>query len=125
MTRTQDRTIASLSKKNQVWIEAEWYKKFNRSADPADTGFGHTTEQVSSFKSPDVSILLGYYKAVFDQSKNFISKLALSDLAGKVEHPKFATVGAYLGAILSDNLQHVGQIAYLRGLIKGKGWMDA
>ena len=125
LTRTQDRAIANLTGKNQVWIENEWYKKFNRSADPGDTGFGHTSADVSSFKSPDVSILLDYYKAVFECSKIYLSGLTLSELGRKTEHPKFTTVGAWLGAILSDNLQHTGQIAYLRGLIKGKGWLGA
>lgn len=124
LSRTQDRAIANLARKNQVWMEGEWYKKFDRSADPADTGFGHTTEQVSAFKSPDISILLGYYKAVLNQSKNFISELTSTDLAVKMDHPKFTTVGIWLAATISDNLQHVGQIAYLRGLMKGKGWMD-
>jgi len=125
LTRTQDRAIANLSGKKQVWIENEWYKKFNRSADPGDTGFGHTSTDVSSFKSPDGSIFLDYYKAVFERSKVYLDGLALSELGRKTEHPKFNTVGAWLVALLSDNLQHAGQIAYLRGLIKGKGWMEA
>ena len=33
------------------------------------------------------------------------------------------TVGVRIVSVLSDNLQHVGQVAYLRGLLKGKGWM--
>ena len=27
-----------------------------------------------------------------------------------------------LALILGDNIQHIGQIAYLRGLIKEQGW---
>jgi hypothetical protein len=26
---------------------------------------------------------------------------------------------------MSDDLQHAGQVAYLRGLLKGKGWLEA
>jgi hypothetical protein len=33
------------------------------------------------------------------------------------------TVGVRLVSVLSDNLQHAGQAAYLRGLIQGKGWL--
>jgi hypothetical protein len=32
-------------------------------------------------------------------------------------------VGVRLVSVLSDNLQHAGQAAYLRGLIQGKGWL--
>ena len=125
LARTQDRFIANLNNNKQVWTDAEWYKKFNRSADANDTGFGHTSVEVSEFKSPDVSVLLGYYQAVLEKTTLYLSGLNSNDLNQKTVHPKFTTLGVWLGALLSDNIQHAGQIAYIRGLIKGKGWMDA
>jgi hypothetical protein len=58
LTRQQDAQIASLMSKDQLWIRGKWYKKFKRSADPKDSGFGHTKEQVKTFKSPDINTLI-------------------------------------------------------------------
>jgi len=32
------------------------------------------------------------------------------------------TVGVRLVSVMADQLQHCGQIGYVRGLLKGKGW---
>jgi hypothetical protein len=59
--------------------------------------------------------------AVLERTKRYISSLSEADL-GREMGGLFPTLGAHLMAILNDNLQHVGQIASLRGLLKGKGW---
>ena len=124
LTRTQDRAIAELMREEQIWMKEKWYAKFNRAPDPSDSGFGHKSEDVAAFKSPDVETLLGYHRAVLDRSKRYIGKLTAAELGRKLDHPRFPTVEARLVAVLSDGLQHLGQIAYLRGLLKGKGWSD-
>ena len=124
LTRTQDRAMSNLTGEQQVWIKDGWYTKFNRDPNPQDTGFGHKSEDVAKFKSPDAGTLLGYHRAVLERSKRYLGSLSTTELGRKVDHPKFPTVGAWLVATLSDSLQHVGQVAYLRGLLKGKGWMN-
>lgn len=124
LTRTQDRAIADITGEKQIWIEGGWYSKFNRAPDPADTGFGHKPEDVAAFRSPNVETLLAYHRAVLEQSKQYLGSISAADLGRKLHHPKFPTVGARLVSVLSDDLQHAGQVAYLRGLLKGKGWMD-
>ena len=42
LARGQDAQIADLAKTDQLWIKDGWHKKFNRPADPGDTGFGDT-----------------------------------------------------------------------------------
>ena len=124
LTRVQDRAIADFMAKEQLWIKDGWYSKFNRPPDPQDSGFRHTPEDLDAFESPNVQILLGYYHAVLERTKNYISNMSEDDLDNKLKHPVFPTVRARLAAITNDNLQHAGQIAYLRGLLKGKGWSD-
>jgi len=119
LTRGQDSMIAGLAQKEQLWVSNGWYQKFNRSSDPKDTGFGHSPEDVAAFKSPDVETLLGYHREVLEQTKNYLTKLPETDLDREISGP-FPTLGARLVAILSDNLQHAGQVAYLQGLLKGK-----
>lgn len=128
LTRVQDDHIADLMGEDQLWLKDGWYAKFNRAPDPRDIGWGHAPEEVSSFRSPDVATLLGYYRAVLERTKRFIATLTLTDLDRELNEPWFQplpTVGVRLVSILSDDLQHAGQIAYVRGLLKGKGWLEA
>lgn len=119
LTRVQDAVIAGLTQEEQLWVSNGWYQKFNRSFCPKDTGFGHSSEDVAAFKSPDVETLLGYHREVLEQTKNYLTKLPETDLDQEMSGP-FPTIGARLAAILGDSLQHTGQVAYLHGLLKGK-----
>jgi len=51
------------------------------------------------------------------------SKLSPDDLDKKLDNPHYPVVGLRIAGIIYDNLQHAGQVAYLRGLRKGKGWL--
>ena len=123
LTRGQDRAIADFMGGEQLWVTGEWHTKFNRPPDPKDTGFGHSSQDLAEFKSPDVRTLLEYHHAVLERSKRYISNMSATDLNRELDNPKFPTVGIRLVANISDNLQHAGQVAYLRGLLKGKGWL--
>ncbi|MBI4304643.1 MAG: DinB family protein [Chloroflexi bacterium] len=128
LTRGQDSQIASLMGKKQLWIVDRWHDKFERPADPKDTGFGHTPEQVVAFKSPDPDVLLDYYRAVLEQTKGYLGTLSLADLDKELNEPRYKpppTVGVRLVSIMADCLEHAGEVGYLRGLMKGKGWLDA
>jgi uncharacterized damage-inducible protein DinB len=126
LSRGRDRNIANLSGQDQLWIKDKWYEKFNRPADPADSGFKHTPEQVAAFKSPNTKILLDYHHAVLNRAKDYINSLTETDLDRELDEPWFTptpTVGVRLISLLEEGLQHSGQAAYLRGLIQGKGWL--
>jgi DinB superfamily len=124
LTRGQDTAISWLTGQKQVWMEDGWHAKFNRAPNPGDTGFGAKSDDVAAFKSPEVGVLLGYHRAVFERSKQYLGNLSTTELGRNLNNPAFPTVEALLIAILSDDLQHLGQVAYLRGLLKGKGWMS-
>jgi hypothetical protein len=124
LTRVQDRSISAIAKEEQLWLKDGWYTKFNRNADPDDFGLGHDVDDLKAFDSPDAEILLGYHNAVQERTKRYLANLPESELESPTGQPKFPIVGLRLAAMISDNLQHVGQVAYLRGLLKGKGWFD-
>lgn len=124
LTRIQDDHIADLMGEEQLWTSGGWHARFNRPPEPKDIGFGHSSEDVAAFRSPDVKTLLGYHRAVLEQTKGYITTLSLSDLDRELHEPWFQplpTVGVRLISVLSDSLQHAGQVAYLRGLLKSKG----
>ena len=64
---------------------------------------------------------------MLERSKDYISsKLSETELARESKSPTLATVNTVhvrLVGVINDNLQHVGQAAYVRGLLKGKGWL--
>ena len=125
LIRVQDGQIAGLMGVEQIYIKDGWYSEFNRQPEPEDVGFGHSSEQVAAFKSPDVAVIMNYEKEVLDRVKSYINSLSTEDLDRELNEPWFQplpTVGVRLISIMSDALQHAGQIAYVRGLLKGKGW---
>jgi hypothetical protein len=122
LTRVQDSAISDLKGSEQCWITQKWYSKFSRDPDPNDRGIGHTSEDVSNFKSPDSKTLLEYYHAVFKHTKDYLRGLSTDELGRKIDNPTSPLVGLRIAAITSDNLQHIGQVAYLRGMLREKGW---
>ncbi len=118
LTRQHDAQVASLIGEDQLWINEDWHAKFGRASDPQDIGFGHTLEQVTAFKSPDIQTLLDYQSAVLERSKKYFLTLSQTDLDRKLDEPWFQplpTVGVRLISILEDSMLHAGQAAYVRG----------
>ncbi|MHB1006446.1 MAG: mycothiol transferase [Chloroflexota bacterium] len=126
LTRVQDDHVSDLMGEQQLYLREGWHARFDRPADPKDVGWGHTLAQVAAFRSPDVQTLIDYYHAVSERTKGFIACLTPSDLDRELNEPWYQplpTVGVRLVSVLADDLQHVGQLAYVRGLLKGKGWL--
>lgn len=51
-------------------------------------------------------------------------ELSTADLERELNEPwyqRLPTAGVRLVSVMSDSLQHAGQVAYVRGLLKGKG----
>ena len=127
LTRAQDSATAYLFGEEQLWIKDNCYARFNRTPDPKDTGFGHSLEDVAAFSSPDASTLLEYHRAVLGQSKRYItSKLSETELNREFDNPinpTITNVRTRLMRVINDNMQHLGQVAYVRGMLKGWGWL--
>jgi hypothetical protein len=125
LTRQQDAQISALMVEEQLWMKDGWHSRFNRPADPKDSGFGHTEEEVAAFKSPDVQTLLDYQHAALELSKEYFLTLTKKELDRELDEPWFQplpTVGVRLISIMNDAVVHAGQAAYVRGLLEGKGW---
>lgn len=81
---------------------------------------------MAAFKSPEIDTLLDYHRAVLVRSRRYLNTLSMTDLDRGLNEPWYQplpTVGVRLISIMSDCLQHAGQVAYVRGLLKGKGWL--
>ncbi len=125
LTRVQDHHISDLAGLPQLWTGGSWHERFAMSPDDRDTGTGHTLEQVAAFAPSDYQDLLGYHDAVFERSKAFLRGLGDSDLDAEIDEPQYSplpTIGVRLVSIVSDNTQHAGQAAYLRGYLEQTRW---
>jgi Protein of unknown function (DUF664) len=124
LTRVQDVSVSGLAGQEQAWISQGWHAKFDMVPDPDNDGYGDTPEQVAAFRAPSVQTLLDYHDSVQERSKTYVARLAPADFDRTLNEPQWQpmpTVGVRLVSVLSDNLQHAGQAAYLRGLWQRKG----
>ena len=125
LSRVQDRITSILGGTKQVWISEGWHAKFGRRADPDDRGNGDTPAQVVAFKAPSAKVLLDYYRASRRHVDAYLATLKTSDLESQVPGVQAGTLvplSQRLNALVLECCQHGGQIAFLRGYAKGKGW---
>lgn len=119
LARIQDDAVAGLAGTEPVWTAAGWYERFGLPFDPADTGFGHDARAVASVVA-DARSLLDYFEDVHRRTVAYVGSLAPADLArvvdGTLEPPE--TVESTLVTAMVDDLQHVGQAAYVRGIVQ-------
>ena len=125
LTRVQDDHISALAGLEQAWTSQEWHARFGMPSDARNIGWGHTSQQVSAFRAPDAQTLLDYHDAVVERSRAYLAGITPQELDRVLDEPQWdplPTVGVRLVSVVNDNTEHVGQIAYLRGYLHGKGW---
>ncbi|MFC8244284.1 mycothiol transferase [Streptomyces chartreusis] len=121
LTRVQDDHIADAFELDQVWLAQDWQKTFGLDLPRRDTGYGHTPAKVAKVQVDSGDLLTGYYDAVHAQTLDRLRDVAAKDLERVVDErwDPPVTLGVRLVSVLSDDLQHVGQAAYVRGLVLG------
>jgi uncharacterized damage-inducible protein DinB len=119
LTRIQDDHVAGLNATEQVWKAKGWVQRFDLPLDPADTGYGHGPEDVAAVIA-DAELLLGYFEDVHDKTERYVSTLATEDLDRVIDRDwdPPVTVAVRLVSMIADDLQHVGQAAYVRGILQ-------
>ncbi|MEH0844999.1 DinB family protein [Micromonospora sp. CPCC 205711] len=120
LTRIQDHHVADLLGAEQIWITGGWPARFGLPADPDDTGYAHGPEQVAAVRPQSAEALVGYHEAVAGRTRKFLSGLTAADLDRVVDEAwdPPVTLGVRLVSVAEDDLQHVGQASYVRGLIR-------
>lgn len=119
LTRVQDDHVAEVAGIDQVWVAGGWKDRFDLPLPEYSTGYGHSEAEVASVRVKDPALLTGYYDAVHEQSKKFLSGLTGSQLDRVVDDrwDPPVTLGVRLTSVIGDDLQHAGQAVYLRGLL--------
>lgn len=119
LARVQDDHVSEVAGTEQAWISAGWADRFALPLEPADTGFGHTDEQVSAVQVEDADLLTGYLDAVHERTVAYVSGLTSAELDRVVDtrwDPP-VTLGVRLVSVLDDDLEHLGQAAFCKGLL--------
>ncbi|MFF8946108.1 DUF664 domain-containing protein [Streptomyces sp. NPDC014864] len=120
LTRVQDDHVADAFGLDQVWLAQGWEKRFGLDLNRRDTGYGHSPAKVAKVRVDSADLLTGYYDAVHEQTLRALRELTAKDL-GRVVDERWdppVTLGVRLVSVLSDDLQHAGQAAYVRGLLQ-------
>ncbi len=128
LTRTQDHEISGLADREQAWIVDGWHERFGMAADPQNTGTGHSMDEVRAFQSPEASVIIGYYDAVYARTQEYIQTITPEALDRVLNEPRWnpmPTVGVRLVSVMHDNSMHTGEMSYLKGMLERRQWYPA
>lgn len=119
VARVQDNHIADVADYQQVWTSQGWFDRFALPFTPSATGYGHGADEVAELASVSAKLLVGYYDAVHEQTVRYVSALTDADLPRIVDTrwTPPVTLGVRLISVVEDDLMHVGQAEYVRGII--------
>jgi uncharacterized damage-inducible protein DinB len=119
IARIQDDHISDLRDAKQVWLAEGWCERFGLPSASTATGYGQSSAEVAAVRAAAAD-LLDYYDAVHSETVAYVKTLGPDDLDRVVDRSwdPPVTQGVRIVSVISDNLQHTGQAAYVRGLLE-------
>ena len=118
LARVQDDHVADVAGTEQAWTAEGWVGRFGLPFDASETGYGAEPDDVAALGGATAELLTGYYDAVHRRTLDFVSGLSDDDLDRVVDtrwDPP-VTLGVRLTSVITDDLEHAGQAAYVRGV---------
>jgi hypothetical protein len=121
LLRVQDDHVAEVADTEQVWTAQGFADRFDLPFEPGATGFGQGSEEVGRVRV-SAGLLVEYAEAVHRRSLDFLSGLEEGDLDRVVDErwDPPVTLGVRLVSVIDDDAQHLGQAAYVRGLLASR-----
>ncbi|MDQ1580100.1 MAG: hypothetical protein QOD05_875 [Microbacteriaceae bacterium] len=120
LTRVQDDHIAEVAGSEQLWTSDGWADRFGLPFSADETGYGQSSSDVGEVNGVSGELLTGYHDAVHERTIRFVEGLDDADL-GRVVDTRWdppVTLGVRLVSVISDDLQHAGQAAFVAGMLK-------
>ena len=119
LTRIEDDHVAEVAGTGQAWLDDAWMARFELPLPAEDHGFGHSSEQVAAVRASG-ELLVGYHAAVAERASSYLATLTDADLDRVVDErwDPPVTLGVRLVSVVCEVNQHVGQAAYVRGLLE-------
>ena len=120
--RVQDDHVSGLAGHRQAWHDG-WVEAFGLPFDVDDIGYGHTSEQVDAVRIEDLGPLVEYHEAVHQFTLDYLGRVDADELDRVVDRrwDPPVTAGVRLVSVVGDCLQHLGQAAYVKGLLSSTG----
>lgn len=120
LSRVQDSHIAELDGGRELW--QDWNDRFGLSFDVSASGYGQSSAEVGQVRV-GADLLSDYYDAVHERTIGYLRRITADDFGRVVDEAwdPPVTLGVRLVSVISDELQHVGQAAYVRGLATRAG----
>lgn len=117
LARVQDDHVAGIAGTDQAW--EQWQPRFGLDNGTDDIGYGHSSAQVDAVRIPDPSLLTGYHADVHRATLACLDGLDDAGLDRVVDRrwDPPVTAGVRLVSVIGDCLQHLGQAAYVKGLL--------
>ena len=114
----QDDHVADLAGQPQVW--ERFQDRFGLPNGTGDIGYGHTSEQVDALRIEDPALLAEYHHEVTLATARYLQTVDEAELEREVDQrwDPPVTAGQRLVSIQGDCLQHLGQAAYVKGLLR-------
>lgn len=120
MARSEDSIMQGMLRNTTtVWESGKWFEKLGMAKE--DDGSHYAAEQVNAFKLPDLDKVMGYFDAVRAKTKEQLRSITVQELDEIVAFPTFGEmpVAVLFSFIIAHNVQHTGEISYLRGMQRG------
>ncbi|MGV9710679.1 mycothiol transferase [Gordonia sp. NPDC003424] len=119
LTRVQDAQIADVAGTEEVWTASGFYDRFALPFPKSASGYGQTPDEVGQLAVSDPRLLTEYYDATHRVTVGFLADLSDDDLDRIVDKrwDPPVTLGVRIVSVVDDDAQHIGQAAYVLGLI--------
>lgn len=117
--RVQDAQLCDIAGIEEVWTRDGWVDRFGLDLPRDDTGYGHSPDDVGRVRA-SADLLAGYYHGVHKVTLEYIASVTPDELNRIVDtrwNPP-VTASARLVSIVDDCAQHLGQAAYVRGIVR-------
>jgi hypothetical protein len=118
LARVQDDHVADVAGTEQVWTAQEFVGRFDLPFDSGATGYGMSSEEVGHVRA-SAELLTAYLRAVHEATLGYLATVGPEELERIVDErwDPPVSLGVRLVSVASDDLQHAGQAAYVRGLL--------
>jgi hypothetical protein len=119
LTRVQDDHVADAAQTDQVWTSQGWVERFALPFPPEAHGYGQSSADVAAVRV-SAELLVGYYDAVHEHTVQFVAGLGEKDFERIVDERWDPPVdlGTRLVSVIEDCTQHVGQAAFILGVVQ-------
>ena len=101
-----------------MWIKEKYYKDFPHLKN--QIGFGFTQNELNKFPDMKLSWLMNYYNSLRKITNKFLENTNDESLSKNYIFGGKKVTGFFVvGRLVTELSQHLGQISYIRGMIRG------